>query len=115
MSQIIARCGIICSECPAYVATQKDDNQLRAKVAADWSKEFGGTFKPEDINCDGCLTTGERVFNYCRECKIRLCGSERSLANCGHCPEYACEKLEKFFAQAPSARGVLDGIAGRKG
>ena len=47
MSQIISRCGLICSECPAYVATQKDDNQMRATVAADWSKEFGGSFKPE--------------------------------------------------------------------
>lgn len=97
MAQIIARCGLICSECPAYLATQADDDEKRAEVAAQWSKEFGGQFKPEDINCDGCLSTGERVFGYCRECKIRLCGAERSLPNCGHCPDYACEQVEKFF------------------
>ncbi len=111
MTRIIARCGLICTDCPAYQATQADDDRLRAETAAKWSKEFGGTFQPEEINCDGCLSTGERVFRYCKECAIRLCGGERALENCGLCQDYACEKLTNFFAQAPAAKVTLDEVA----
>ncbi|HEC96016.1 MAG TPA: DUF3795 domain-containing protein, partial [Euryarchaeota archaeon] len=54
MEKIIGFCGLICSECPAYLATQKDDDNERRKVAETWSKEFNANMKPEDINYDGC-------------------------------------------------------------
>ena len=38
MEKIIAYCGLICSECPAYIATQKDSDEERKKVAEKWSK-----------------------------------------------------------------------------
>jgi hypothetical protein len=31
-------------------------------------------------------------------------------ANCGHCGDYACEKLEAFFGFVPDARTTLDGV-----
>ncbi len=55
MDKMIAFCGIVCTECPAFLATQKDDHNERMKVAELWSKEFKAEIKPEDINCDGCL------------------------------------------------------------
>ncbi|MGB9718029.1 MAG: DUF3795 domain-containing protein [Thermoproteota archaeon] len=45
MSKLIAYCGLICSECPAFIATQRDDDAERKRVA-ELSKEFGGSFKP---------------------------------------------------------------------
>ena len=114
MSQIISRCGLICSECPAYIATQNNDDQARAKVAEKWSKEFGGSFQASDINCDGCVSNGARVFGYCGQCEIRSCGIGRGLANCGECGEYGCEKITKFFGQAPQVKAVLDGIAEKR-
>jgi hypothetical protein len=33
-----------------------------------------------------------------------------NLANCGHCADYACGKLEGFFGFAPEARATLDVI-----
>lgn len=33
MDKMIAFCGIVCSECPAFVATQKDDDAKRKEVA----------------------------------------------------------------------------------
>jgi len=96
MKKTIAYCGIICSECPAFLATQKNDDNERKKVAEMWSKQFNAEFKPEDINCDGCLSESERLFNYCRVCEIRKCGQEKGVKNCAYCDDYACETLNKL-------------------
>mgnify|MGYP001146697923 CR=1 FL=1 len=55
MQKNVAWCGIDCTECKAFIATQKNDNTMRRQVADEWSKEFGHEIKPEEINCDGCL------------------------------------------------------------
>jgi len=107
---MIAFCGLICTECPVHEATQKDDDVLRAKTARKWNNHFGWNLTPIDINCDGCLTVGGRIFGYCSDCEIRTCARDRGMVNCGHCPEYACEKLEAFWKLAPSGRKVLDKV-----
>jgi len=108
MSKMIAFCGLTCTECPAFVATQKDDDKEKKKVAEMWSKEFNEEVKPEDINCDGCLTEeGGRVFNYCQTCKIRKCAKEKEIKNCAYCDDYACDKLNDFFKMAPEAKTAL--------
>lgn len=61
MERLIAYCGLVCNECPAYLATQADDDSERTKIAAEWSEAFGSDFKKEDINCDGCLGTGRHA------------------------------------------------------
>lgn len=105
---MIAYCGINCRECPAYIATQKNDDNERKKVAEEWQKAFNPNIKPEDINCDGCTSNSTRLFNYCKECKIRLCGIEKKVANCAYCPEYTCDKLTEFFKIVPNAKTTLD-------
>jgi len=110
MEKIIAYCGIVCSDCPTFIATQKNDDEERMKVAKLWSKQYGGEYKTEDINCDGCLTKGPRVFSYCNMCEIRKCGQEKNVENCAYCEEYACGKLSKFFDEAPDAKKILDTI-----
>lgn len=40
MEKMIAFCGLTCTECPAFIATQKDDDKERKKVAKVWSKDF---------------------------------------------------------------------------
>jgi hypothetical protein len=37
--KIIAFCGILCSDCPAYLATQAADDEALAKQAAEWSSD----------------------------------------------------------------------------
>jgi len=54
MKEMIACCGLVCTECPAYIATRNGDDELRKKTAADWSKFYGHEIKPEDITCEGC-------------------------------------------------------------
>lgn len=114
MEKMIAFCGLVCTECPAFIATQKEDDEERKKVAEMWSKEFKVELKPEDINCDGCLADSERLFSHTKVCEIRKCGLDRKVANCAHCDEYACEKLTAFFKMAPQAKTTLDEISKNK-
>ena len=110
MEKMISYCGLVCSDCGAYLATKNNDNTLRKKQAEEWSKQFGAPFKPEDINCYGCTSDGKMTFNYCQVCEIRNCGKAKKVKNCAYCPDYTCEKLDKFFAQAPLAKANLEAI-----
>lgn len=107
---MIAFCGTVCSECPALLATKNDDDNERKNTAELWSKRYNTDIKPEDINCDGCLSVGGKNFNYCNVCEIRRCGKERHLENCAYCDEYICKKLNKFFKIAPEGKTTLDEI-----
>ncbi|MFH1961488.1 MAG: DUF3795 domain-containing protein [bacterium] len=110
MEKMIGFCGIVCTECPTFLATQKDDDDERRKVAEMWSKQYNMDIPPEHINCDGCLSESERLFGHCKVCEVRKCGQEKSLKNCAYCDEYACEKLNKFFEMAPNAKTTLEEI-----
>jgi len=110
MKEMIACCGLVCTECPAYIATRNGDDELRKKTAADWSKLYGHEIKPEDINCEGCQSESGKLLGYCLECKIRQCCRERVVANCASCPDYGCEKLMAFINQAPEAKAKLEEI-----
>jgi hypothetical protein len=111
MDKIIAYCGLVCSDCPAYIATQADDRAALEQVAARWREEFNAPdMTVESIICDGCLTDEGRKCSHCFECQIRACGMERGVVNCAHCDDYGCEKLEGFFGFAPEAKATLDAI-----
>lgn len=111
MDRIIAYCGLVCSDCAAYVATQAGDQAALERVAAKWREEYNAPdITVESVICDGCLT-GPRKCSHCAECDIRACGIGRVVVNCGHCADYvSCDKLERFFGFVPAARTVLEGI-----
>lgn len=115
MDRIVAYCGLVCSDCPAYIATQSNDPAALEQVAAQWRAQIDSPdITADSILCDGCPgTNGGRRISYCDTCAIRACAVERELSNCAHCPDYACEKLEGFFAHAVEARTVLDDIRSR--
>jgi hypothetical protein len=108
--KMIAYCGIACSDCEAYIATQKNDDALRAKTAKEWSEKFKIVRKPEDINCDGCPTDSQRIVQYCKICDIRKCARDKKLSSCAACSTYPCEKLSKFLAGAPEAKKTLEAL-----
>jgi hypothetical protein len=111
MDKMIAYCGLVCTDCEAYVATQANDLAALERMAARAREQFN---KPdltiESAMCDGCLSNSERLCGYCFECQVRACGMERGVVNCAHCSDYVCDKLEAFFGMAPDARVTLDGI-----
>ncbi len=107
--KIIAYCGIVCSECPAYIHTQSNDMEALTRLAGEWSQQFNAPITVADCICDGCLGDG-RKGGYCGQCPIRACGVERGVVNCAHCPDYGCEKLAGFLANAPEAKATLEAI-----
>jgi len=113
MERIIAYCGIACTDCSAYVATQADDRAALERVAVQWRDEFDlPDLTIESVICDGCLGSDGRRCYYCADCEIRACGVERGVANCAYCADYACERLERIFEVGfdPHARETLDQI-----
>ena len=52
-NQLIGCCGLDCEKCDARIATIANDNTLREKTAALWTKLNGVTILPETINCTG--------------------------------------------------------------
>jgi hypothetical protein len=112
MDKIIAYCGLNCSECPAYLATQTGNRAELEQVAAQWREAFNmPDLTAESVVCDGCLQIeGGRLIGYCATCAVRACAVERGVANCAHCADYACDKLTAFWAHAPEARAALEQI-----
>lgn len=104
-------CGIDCSVCPAYIATMRNDDSERAKVAVMWSEMFKSDIKPSDINCEGCLSGSEKLFGHCRNCQVRLCGLEKKIGNCAECGSYSCAKLDGLLSMLPgNARENLEAL-----
>jgi hypothetical protein len=111
--KMIAYCGLVCTDCDAYIATQKNDDKMRQDVAEDWTKKYNHQFKAADIDCVGCIPTSGKHVGQCYVCPIRKCGQAKGVINCAYCGEYACEELDKYFKMAPVMKANLEEI--RKG
>ncbi len=109
-AKTLAMCGLDCAACPANIAYKTNDQALREKTAAEWSKAFNVEMKPADINCVGCLKTKGPQILHCAECDIRKCGLERKVKNCALCDDYPCDKISKFIAGAPPAKANLEEV-----
>ena len=106
---MIAYCGITCTKCEAYLATQINDVEQATKTAEMWAKAFNASITIDDVWCDGCLVEGKKC-SHCAECEIRACAMGKDVANCGHCDDYACEQLTGFFGMVPAAKETLDEV-----
>lgn len=110
MDRIIAYCGLVCSECGAYQATQANDPQALERVAAEWREEYNAPgITAAYAVCDGCLGEG-RHCGHCSECDIRACGVRHGVANCAHCEDYPCARLASFLDAVPIAKATLDEV-----
>jgi len=111
MKEIIACCGLICTECPAYIATQANDYEGRKRTAEKWSKELGLNITPDDCICDGCQPSEQgRLGGYCNECPIRACCLDKNIPNCAHCDTYPCSTIKKFSNNVEEILRRLDAI-----
>lgn len=111
---MIAYCGLDCSKCDAFVATERNDDAMRARIAEQWSKQFGAAIPPAAINCTGCKSDGVKL-DYCANmCEIRKCALPRKVATCADCPDYGCETLSAFFEKAPAAKESLEALRKKK-
>jgi hypothetical protein len=111
MEPMIAVCGLDCAVCPAYQATQANDEAAKERIAAQWRAEFNNpAIDAANIACDGCLAASGRLGGYCLKCEPRLCAVGRGYPNCARCPDYRCAKINDLLAYIPDAKTRLDAI-----
>ena len=82
MNQLIACCGLDCESCDARIATLTNNNALREKTAALWTKLNGVTITPEMINCTGCRVDGAKTPFCDKLCSVHNCVREKRLDTC---------------------------------
>lgn len=109
MSEMIACCGLICTGCPAYIATKANDAKKAQETAEMWTKTYNADVKIDDVWCDGCLVEGKKC-KHCGECEIRACVMDKKLPNCAHCDDFGCGIISGFFQMVPDAKKTLEGI-----
>ena len=114
MKEMIAYCGLVCTSCPQFIATQNNDDIAREAAAKRIAEKFGLHFKPEEINCDGCLSSGGRLIGFCTTCEVRTCGIEKSVGSCSDCREQPCDKLKKFHEFSPDAKASFDALVKKR-
>jgi len=103
-----AYCGIDRSGCPAFRAWRDDDDQLRERTAAEWSRLYQADIKPEQVSCRGCRSPEPPRFSHCEVCAVRACASDKGWENCAPCPDYPCNDLSFIHKFAPEAQKALD-------
>jgi len=108
--RMVAYCGLICTECDAFIATQAENMEALERMAKEATKQLGAEMTVADAMCDGCRAATGRQIGYCHECAIRLCGVQKHIDNCAHCGDYPCEKIESFSKPGSAHRKTLDGI-----
>ena len=110
--ELVGACGLLCSECEAFLATQANDGTEIETIAARWSEMYGATIYSDSVWCDGCMTGGYHKCGHTADCEIRACVVERELGTCADCTRYPCDKLEAFFDKAidSGARERLDAM-----
>jgi Protein of unknown function (DUF3795) len=104
---MIAYCGLNCSKCEAYLATQENNDEKREKTAHTWSELYRADIKPAQINCTGCTSDGIKFF-HCDRCDIRQCCFTKGVGNCAECKDYICDQLAAFIKLAPEAGKALE-------
>ncbi|TRO54379.1 DUF3795 domain-containing protein, partial [Candidatus Bathyarchaeota archaeon] len=57
--QVIGACGLSCSGCKAYMATQANSLEKLAELAKAWGKPEN-PYTVEDMRCNGCMS--DRVY-----------------------------------------------------
>jgi len=105
---MIAYCGIDCSTCEGYRATQSNDARQLAAVAERWSAQYHADIKPEHVICDGCKAEKRKSFHCANSCKINTCCIEKRLDCCIECADFSCSEVEFVLSNAPEAKVNLE-------
>lgn len=106
---MIAKCGIDCSKCEAYLATIQNSDELRKETAEKWSSMFGAKLDYKSINCLGCQESDEnKLIGHCKVCEIRICALEKGYNTCADCENYGCDLVSKVWQHDSKIKANLD-------
>lgn len=106
---MMSACGVLCSECPAYLGASKGIAHQERTVEA-WERIYGLKETAEHISCGGCLGRDEQVFYTSRHCEARGCCRSKGYWSCAECPTDPCailEKAQSVWDEAPDLINTL--------
>ena len=121
MKDMIGCCGLNCSKCAVYIATQTDDDGKKEEIALEWAQKHGGHFTADQMNCDGCQAEGrapdwvpDMIFRLWMgyNCPLRKCCRDRGIQTCADCGDYGCSQLQEFCKDNPEMRSNLERLRG---
>lgn len=116
VTQKLGYCGLNCEECPVFISTRNNDNELRQRTAEEWSKLYSNQLgnrelSVNDMRCNGCKSENGILFEGCRICPIRKCSKDKNFETCADCNDYEkCEMINGFFTVHQQAKKNLDNI-----
>lgn len=90
-------CGHDCSRCVTYLATVRNNDELRKQSQLFYKNEFDLDIPLSEIHCKGGRS--DDVFKLCPECPWMKCCLERKIDVCSDCPVYPCKPLVKYQAK----------------
>jgi hypothetical protein len=94
-AEVLTRCGYRCDLCHAYKDNIEKDDQ-RQMLSDGWFKLFGFRIVPENIYCEGCISSNCLTANLIdKGCPVRPCVIEKGYENCAQCDKFICEKLKE--------------------
>ncbi len=109
MTRIMSACGVLCSDCPAYLGDAKGVAHQKCTVVA-WRTIYGLNETIENISCGGCLGPDDQLFHTSRTCKARRCCRSKGFATCAECRVEGCPDLERaqlVWDEVPALANVL--------
>ena len=105
---MIAFCGIDCSKCKSYIATQSGSEKELETVAKRLEKIYRAEVKPEYVICDGCKADKRHSYYCSSKCKMRQCCIDKNYNSCIECFDFPCHELELELNINPDARKNLE-------
>ncbi len=100
--RMISACGVLCSDCPAYLGAAKGLAHQERTVEA-WERIYGLKETAEHISCGGCLGPDEQLFHTSVNCAAGRCCRSKGFKSCAECSVERCPDLER-------AQAVWDGV-----
>jgi len=91
---MISACGVLCSECPAFIA-RAESAEYKRTLADAWQRIYGLSVDPQTLHCGGCLGPDDQLFYMSCQCKARRCCVDHTFATCAQCSREFCPELSE--------------------
>lgn len=104
-NEIIAVCGLNCSDCDIYKAA--DSPELAEGIVKWFKKNRNVKLNAMDIRCGGCR--GKRDEHWSSDCWIlKCCVDEKGLEYCSECDDFPCDKLLEWSKESEGYARALN-------
>ncbi len=84
-------CGLNCVKCDIFLSSHGDE-KLQEELVKWFKENVDSTI--EHVNCEKCRSPIGECWS--SDCELRSCATKRNVNYCFECPDFVCDKLDKF-------------------